>query len=37
MFSEPTVQNPNNIIVKDILTANNKTANIFEKYGIDFC
>lgn len=30
-------ENPNQVIVRDILKSNIKTAHVFEKYGIDFC
>lgn len=37
MFKNTFQQDPNQIIVKDILTSNIKAAHIFEKHGIDFC
>ena len=37
MFNDTFQIDPNQIIVKDILTSNIKAAHVFEKYGIDFC
>jgi len=38
MYTENIYQEqPNQLIVKDILKADIKTAHVFEKYGIDFC
>ncbi|MDZ7764453.1 MAG: DUF542 domain-containing protein [Melioribacteraceae bacterium] len=37
MFNDTYQIDPNQIIVKDILTSNIKAAHVFEKYGIDFC
>ena len=37
MFTNIFQQDPNQVIIKDILTSNIKTAHVFEKHGIDFC
>ncbi|RJP62986.1 MAG: iron-sulfur cluster repair di-iron protein [Ignavibacteriales bacterium] len=37
MFTDTFQIDPNQIIVKDILTSNIKAAHVFEKHGIDFC
>lgn len=37
MFNDIFQIDPNQVIVKDILTSNIKAAHVFEKYGIDFC
>ena len=37
MFNNTFQIDPNQVIVKDILTSNIKAAHVFEKYGIDFC
>jgi regulator of cell morphogenesis and NO signaling len=37
MFNDTFQIDPNQVIVKDILTSNIKAAHVFEKYGIDFC
>lgn len=37
MFRDTFQHNPNQVIIRDILTKDIKTAHVFEKYGIDFC
>jgi regulator of cell morphogenesis and NO signaling len=37
MFKDTFQHNPEQLIVKDILTQDIKAAHVFEKYGIDFC